>query len=126
MTTIRNLTSTYEEKPGARYTILRDHERKEKQLKKYLNACQLYKQVNPECKPKKSELISAMYEEKKVMKNRMCRRKGAKEFNFKKQSALRIISNNRITQKENKFPFSGKTFNKREIEDIDMEEIQDE
>jgi hypothetical protein len=125
MTAIRE-SINYEQKPGARYTILRDYERKEKELNKYLNTCKLQKQVNPEFKPKRSELISEMYEQKKVMKNRMCKRKGAQEYNFKKQSASRIISHTKTFQKENKFPFSGKTLSKNEIEHNLWEEAQEE
>lgn len=67
-----------------------------------------------------------MYEQKKVMKTRTCRRKGAQEFNFKKLSATRIISNMRTAQKESKFGFNSKTLNKREIEDSYVDEIQEE
>lgn len=119
MTTINN-RNLFEDKPGARYTIIRDHERKEKELNKYLNTCQLYKRVNPENHPHRSEIIEDMYEEKKVMKNRMCRRRGAQEYNFKKQSATRIISNNKITHKGAKFDFDSKVINKREIENYKL------
>jgi hypothetical protein len=54
-----------------------------------------------------------MYEEKKVMKNRSCRRKGANEFNFKKQSAARIISNNKISHKDAKLEFRSKNINRK-------------
>ncbi len=122
MATVNN----YESKPGARHSVIRDHERKERELSKYLNTCQLYKRVNPECHPHRSELIEDMYEEKKVMKNRTCRRKGAQEFNFKKQSACRIISNNKLHHKGAKFDCEDKIVNKREIENYNLEESDEE
>jgi hypothetical protein len=47
------------------------------------------------------------------MRNKTCRRKGAKEFNFKKQSASRIISNNKKSYKGSKLEFGSKGSNKR-------------
>ena len=86
----------------------------------------MYKRVNPECYPKRSELIEEMYEQKKVMKNRACRRKGAKEFNFKKQSANQIISNNKISRKENKNDFEIKLISRRQIQNYAYEESDQE
>lgn len=126
MSTISNNNNFSETKPGARFHVVRDQERKEAQLNKYLNSCQLYKRVNPECYPKRSELIEEMYEQKKVMKNRACRRKGAKEFNFKKQSANQIISNNKISRKENRNDFEMKLISRRQIQNYAYEESDQE
>lgn len=52
-------------------------------------------------------MIAEMYEEKKVMKNRANIRKGAKEFNFKKQSANSIINNNKFMNNKEKTTTKG-------------------
>lgn len=60
------------------------------------------------------------------MKNRVCRRKGAKEFNFKKQSANQIISNNKISRKENRHDLEIKPISKRQIQNYAFEESDQE
>jgi len=117
MTTIMNNNQLFENKPGARYTVVKDSERKERQLNKYLAECHLDKQINPECKPKKSELIENMYEEKKVMKTKTCKREGAKEFNFKKQSALKVITNTKSGQKGHKVDLENRVKGHKFVDD---------
>lgn len=125
MTTINNF-SHYESKPGSRHNVVREIERKENELRKYLNKCQLYKRINPETHPVRSELLERMYEEKKVMRNRTCRRNGAKGFNFKKESALKVISNNRFLKKDKNFETEIKGVDLRYIEDRYIEENDEE
>jgi hypothetical protein len=67
-----------------------------------------------------------MYEEKKVMRNRTCRRNGAKGFNFKKESALKVISNNRFLKKDKNFETEIKGVDLRDIEDRYIEESDEE
>lgn len=51
------------------------------------------------------------------MRTRTARRNGAKEYNFKKQSASRIINNNKLSHKGNKSEFGNRFNEKREIEE---------
>lgn len=125
MATISNYNH-YENKPGSRHNVVREIERKENELRKYLNNCQLYKRINPETHPGRSELLERMYEEKKVMRNRTCRRNGAKGFNFKKKSASRVISNNRFSKKDKNFEADIKGYNLRDIENHYIEESDEE
>lgn len=126
MENINHDNQYFHNKPGSRFHIVRDQERKEDQLNKYLNSCQLYKRVNPEINPQRSELIKAMYDNKKVMKNRQCRKRGAKEFNFKKQSANQIITHNKFSYKGNKYESENRLISKRQIQDYSHEDSYQE
>ncbi len=60
-----------------------------------------------------------MYEEKKVMRTRTSRRNGAKGFNFKKQSASKVIYNNKLSHKGNTSKNNSAFDYKRGIEEIE-------
>ncbi len=63
------------------------------------------------------------------MKNRTCRRRGAKEFNFKNQSAATVISNTKFHKEVNHdhdHEFGGKNMKKKEIQNYSSEESDQE